>query len=92
MDNFRKPKQYYNRWNGVVIMKINKNMIITLDNKESYFVASTCIYNDQKYGLLISINKDDDYTIAKISSEYIEKIKNEDDLTDVYPLLNKDFN
>ena len=73
-------------------MKINKNMIITLDNKESYFVASTCIYNDQKYGLLISINKDDDYTIAKISSEYIEKIKNEDDLTDVYPLLNKDFN
>lgn len=72
-------------------MTINKNMIITLDNNESYFVASTCKYNNEKYGLLISINKDNNYMVTKLFDEYIEKLDDRE-LSNIYPLLNDNLN
>lgn len=70
---------------------INKDMIITLDNKESYFVGATTFHNNNKYGLIINVNKEKDYMVVKILNDNISKVEDEEELSNLYPLLNKDL-
>ena len=72
--------------------KLAKNLIVTLDNNENYFVASTTHYNDELYGLLINVNKDSEYiTVKLVSEDEIQKINDEDLLNELYPLFNNNF-
>lgn len=77
-------------------MDFQKDQIVTLDNNENYFVANTVDYNGTIYALLVNVNKDDDYMIVKRINENneitIELVENEDELTTLSFLLQKNTN
>ncbi|MBQ7141066.1 MAG: DUF1292 domain-containing protein [Bacilli bacterium] len=77
-------------------MDFQKDQIVTLDNNENYFVANTVDYNGTIYALLVNVNKDDDYMIVKRINENneitIELVENDDELTTLSFLLQKNTN
>lgn len=46
-------------------MKLEKESIVTLDNNENYFIASTAVQDNMTYAYLINVNKEDDNMIVK---------------------------
>lgn len=46
-------------------MSLEKDIIITLDDGEEYYVISTAVYNNEKYAYLMNMKKDNYYVYAK---------------------------
>lgn len=46
-------------------MSIEKDLIITLEDGEEYYVISTAIYNNEKYAYLMNMKENNYYVYAK---------------------------
>ena len=46
-------------------MSLEKDLIITLEDGEEYYVISTAMYNNEKYAYLMNMKKDNYYVYAK---------------------------
>lgn len=46
-------------------MNIEKDLIITLEDGNEYYIISTAIYNNEKYAYLMNMKQDNDYIYAK---------------------------
>lgn len=46
-------------------MSLEKDLIITLEDGEEYYVISTAMYNNEKYAYLMNMKRDNYYVYAK---------------------------
>lgn len=46
-------------------MKLEKDLIITLEDGSEYYVISTAEYNNERYAYLMNMNEDNYYVYAK---------------------------
>lgn len=70
-------------------MLIDVEQIITLENNENYFVASIVEYENEKYALLVNVNKDNDSFISRINDD--NTITRVEDNKELYSLFNKEI-
>ena len=54
-------------------MNIEKDLIITLEDGNEYYIISTAIYNNEKYAYLMNMKQDNDYI-------YVKEIKSDNGL------------
>lgn len=46
-------------------MNLEKDLIITLEDGNEYYIISTAMYNNEKYAYLMNMKEDNDYIYVK---------------------------
>ncbi len=64
-------------------MSLEKDLIITLEDQEQYYVISTALYNNEKYAYLMNMNKEEHYI-------YVKEIKTSDGIQ-IQTITDKDL-
>jgi len=71
-------------------MELQKDLIITLENKD-YFVVNTALYENSTYAYLLNLKEEDDYIYVKYIKETssVEIIEDNDLIKKIAPELIK---